>query len=84
MTIHVLRKLDSTICSGFLENIRIGIQTHKHLVCKRTLNDLTKLAKWLSCIVSTYLHGAYRHISMFSFYQSLINIKTHSSKTGCY
>ena len=35
------------------------IQTHNHLVCKRTLNHLAKLAKWLSCIVSNYLYGAF-------------------------
>ena len=34
------------------------IPTHNHLVCKRTLNHLAKLAKWLSCVVSTYLYGA--------------------------
>ena len=33
-------------------------QTHNHLVHKRTLNHLAKLAKWLSCVVSTYLYGA--------------------------
>ena len=27
-----------------------------HLVRKRTLNHLPKLAKWLSCVVSTYLY----------------------------
>ena len=32
-----------------------GIRTHKHLVRKRTFNHLAKLAKWLSCVVSTYL-----------------------------
>ena len=32
--------------------------THKHLVCKRTLKHLTKLAKWLGCVVSTYLYDA--------------------------
>ena len=26
---------------------------------KRTLNQLTKLVKWLSCIVSLYLYGAF-------------------------
>ena len=31
-------------------------RTHNHLVHKRTLNHLAKLAKWLSCVVSTYLH----------------------------
>ena len=33
-------------------------RTHNHLVHKRTLNHLAKLAKWLSCVVSTYLYGA--------------------------
>ena len=33
-------------------------RTHNHLVYKRTLNHLAKLAKWLSCAVSTYLFGA--------------------------
>ena len=33
-----------------------GIRTHTHLVRKRTLNHLTKPTKWLSSVVSTYLH----------------------------
>ena len=33
--------------------------THNHLIRKRTLNHLVKLAKWLSCVVSTYLYGAF-------------------------
>ena len=33
--------------------------THNHLVCKWTLNHLAKLVKWLSCVVSTYLFGAF-------------------------
>ena len=36
-----------------------GIRTQNHLVCKWTLNHLAKLAKWLSCVVSTYLYGAF-------------------------
>ena len=36
-----------------------GTRTRNHLICKRTLNHLAKLAKWLSCIVSTYLYGAF-------------------------
>ena len=36
-----------------------GIRTHNHLVRKRTLNHLAKLVKWLSCVVSTYLYGAF-------------------------
>ena len=36
-----------------------GTRTHNHLVRKRTLNHLAKLAKWLSFVVSTYLYGAF-------------------------
>ena len=35
------------------------IRTHNHLICKRTLNHLTKLAKWLSCVVTTFLYGTF-------------------------
>ena len=34
-------------------------RTHTHLVHKGTLNHLAKLTKWLSCVVSTYLYGAF-------------------------
>ena len=33
--------------------------THNQLVHKQTRNHLAKLAQWLSCIVSTYLYGAF-------------------------
>ena len=33
--------------------------TQNHLVLKRTLNHLAKLVKWLSCVLSTYLYGAF-------------------------
>ena len=36
-----------------------GIRNHNHLVRKRTLVHLAKLAKWSSCAVSTYLYGAF-------------------------
>ena len=36
-----------------------GTRTYNNLVCKRTLNHLAELAKWLDCIVSTYLCGAF-------------------------
>ena len=36
-----------------------GTRTHNHLVRKRILNHLAKLAKWLSSVVSTYLYGAF-------------------------
>ena len=35
------------------------IRNHNHLVRKRTLNHLPKLAKWLSCVVSTYLYDEF-------------------------
>ena len=34
-------------------------RTQNHLVCKQILNHLAKLAKWLSCVLSTYLYGAF-------------------------
>ena len=34
-----------------------GIRIHSHLVHKRILNHLAKIAKWLSFVVSTYLYG---------------------------
>ena len=45
---HIWSLIDST-----------GIRTHDHLVLKRTLNYLAKVAKWLSCVLSTYLHGGF-------------------------
>ena len=35
------------------------IRTHNHLIHKWTLNHFAKLTKLLSCIVSTYLYGAF-------------------------
>ena len=34
-------------------------RTQNHLVLKRTLNRLAKLAKLLSCVLSTYLYRAF-------------------------
>ena len=34
-------------------------RTQNHLVLKRTLNHLAKLTKWSSCVLSTYLYGAF-------------------------
>ena len=33
-------------------------RTHSHLVPQQTLNHLARLAKWMSCVVSTYLYSA--------------------------
>ena len=38
-----------------------GTRTHNHLVRKRTLNHLAKLAKWVRCVVSTYLNGSLKN-----------------------
>ena len=34
-------------------------RTQNRLLVKRTLNHLAKLTKWLSCVLSTYLYGAF-------------------------
>ena len=36
---------------------RNGTSSRNHLVRKQALNHLPKLAKWLSCVVTTYLYG---------------------------
>ena len=36
-----------------------GTRTHNHLVRKRPLTHLVKLAKWLSCVSSTYMYSAF-------------------------
>ena len=33
--------------------------TQNHLARKRTLNNFVKLTKWLSCVLRTYLYGAF-------------------------
>ena len=50
----------------YIRSVRIFVisdcnwaQTHNNLVRKRRLNHLAKLAKWLSCVVSTYLYGEF-------------------------
>ena len=40
------------------------IRTHNHLVRKQRFNQLAKLAKWLSCVVSTYLYRAFGCMSL--------------------
>ena len=51
-------------------------RTQKHLVRKRTLNHLAKLTKWLSCVLSTYLYGAFD--CMFSSCQVRISEWIHT------
>ena len=57
-----------------------GIRTYNHLVCKETLNHLVKMAKWLSCLVRTYLqeddmtitHNQMHHSDKYSQHCSII------------
>ena len=50
-----------------------GTRIHNHLVCKRTLNHLTKLAKWLSCVVGTYPYGAFDRMILLCQARALIH-----------
>ena len=34
-------------------------RTHNHFLLKQTINHLAQLAKWSSCVLSTYLYGAF-------------------------
>ena len=36
-----------------------SMRTHKHLVCKQSLNHLAKMEKLLRCVMSTFLYGAF-------------------------
>ena len=55
------------------------IWTHNHLVRKQTLNHLAKLAKWLSCVVSTYLYGAFDCMSSSITWSSMsFRVNPHS------
>ena len=42
-----------------IDTLGTRLPVHNHLVCKWTLNHLAKMAKWLSCVVSTYLYIAF-------------------------
>ena len=55
------------------------IRTHNYLVCKQTLNYLVKLAKWLSCVVSTYLYGAF-DCKLLSCHIQVFRVNSHSER----
>ena len=47
-----LPECQGTTCSKQVQYLKLDwIWTHNHLVCKWTLNVLSKLVKWLSCVV---------------------------------
>ena len=54
---------------------------HNHLVRKWTLNHLAKLAKWLSCVASIYLYGAFDcmllscHVHISEWIKELLEIQ---------
>ena len=65
--------------------------SHNHLIYKRTLNHLAKLANWLSCVVSTYLYSAFDLCSyhvMYAFQSestlySCLNVKELLAQSRC-
>ena len=60
-----------------------GARTQKHLVRKRTLNPLSKMAKWLNCVASSYLYSAFdclflschEHFSGWTTLYSFLTVK---------
>ena len=56
--LNVKEILDQNMCDIWKLSDSNETRTHSHLVRKATLTHLAKQAKWLSCVVSTYLHGA--------------------------
>ena len=56
----------------FSDSNKFRIQ--KFLVYKRTLKHLAKLAKWLSCVVTAYLYGAFDHVTYALFRVNLPSI----------
>ena len=58
--------------------IRGWLGTYDHLICEGTLNHLAKLAKWLSCVLSTQSNDTVRiysqmhHIGKYSQHSSII------------
>ena len=55
---------------------RNEIRTQNHLVRKQALNHLTKLAKWLNCVVSTFRYGAFD--CMFLSYDVRVSDRIHT------
>ena len=53
---------------------RNEIPTHNHLIRKRKLDHLPKLAKWLSCLLSFYMYGAFIIMSRMSLRNNPLSI----------
>ena len=77
--------------SGNETHKKFGLQldsNQNHLVLKRTLNHLAKLTKRLSCVLSTYLYGAFNcmflscHICVSEWIHALQVVRTQLH--GCF
>ena len=53
------------------------------LVCKQILNHLAKLNKWLRCVLSTYLHGAFDCMFTYAFQSVQVSECTHFKSCCC-
>ena len=60
-----------------------GIGIHNYLVRKQKLNHLAKLAKWLRCVVRTYLHGVFECMLLSCHEQDSEWIHTLYSLSEC-
>ena len=72
---------DFQICISVPLSESNGTRTHNHLVCQWTLHEHSaKLAKWLNCVVRTYLHRAFdmitysqmHHTDKYALHSSII------------
>ena len=81
--IHILLlgECQGTPCSKQTPYLKLSdsneIVTHNHSVRKRTFNNLAKLTKWLSCVVSTYLSV---HLAVCYYH---VTYKFQSESTLC-
>ena len=62
-------------CNIWSLNDSNGIRINNHLECKGTSKHLAKLAKWLSCVLGTYLHGAFNCMLLSCTLYSCLNVK---------
>ena len=68
--------------SGNETHKKYGLQldsNQNHLVLKRTLNHLAKLTKRLSCVLSTYLYGAF-NCMFLSCHVGVFRVNPHSER----
>ena len=66
---------NSLLETGTISGVSV---TATGLVCNSTLSHLTKLAKWLSCIVSTYLYGIFDCMLFSRYVRVCFGVNLHS------